>query len=161
MILDNNWRQIDVNEKLYPGDIIWLKFKIIPGWLYVKAAGLAVIDDRLAKHPEYQVMSINMVDDPDYVWYKIKIVDPSTTGEYQTANISLAGTVVALFAIAASVYFTYELAGVFKQIMGNQDTPETAATKVTASTATVKKGIGIAIPLIAVAAIIYLIKRRG
>jgi len=172
MQLDPNWQVMNEDENLFPGDRILLKFKILPGWLYVKAAGIGIIESRLSKYPEYQLLSIDHTSDEGYVWFKIKIVEPpESTGEMQTAGLGI-GAVLAIFAIGASVFFSLSKTSDIFRYRRDAVLSETeeglailAQEAKTESESTIggqvqQAGIGLALPLAAAAVILWLWKRR-
>lgn len=111
---ENEYVKVSENDRLEVGDIIRMRFKINPGWLYVRAAGISAIESKLAKRKEFEILSANYVDDPDHVWYKIRIINPENDPEVQTAGIGVAAVIAIIAGCVTAIYFTYSFIECYK-----------------------------------------------
>lgn len=169
------------DEPVRGGDIIIYQFKVIPGWLFVKQAGIAKIESELNKRQDIRRWSANYEDfEKGYVYYKLWIRDvypidfegpiqeDSVFAEptvYKAGTIGTIATLAAVVIGAASViYFSYSLvrAAKFNAVASGNVTPEQIIEMEQSGSLgsqIQKAGIGIMLPLAAVAAIIYFKKR--
>lgn len=93
--------EIDRNEPLNPGDIIEMHFKFLgPGWLYLRAAELAILKWQLEqKNPDWEMTSWDTTTYPDKLVLEFLIKERP---EYEIPQVQKAGVVTPLI-IAAIV----------------------------------------------------------
>ena len=93
--------EIDRDEPLNPGDEIEMHFKFVgPGWIYLRAAELAILKWQLElKNPDWEMTSWDSTTYPDKLVLEFLIKEPP---EYEVPQVQKAGIVTPLI-IAAIV----------------------------------------------------------
>jgi len=175
---ENDYQEITKDSDLVVGDIVWMRFKIIPGWLYVKAAAINAIEEKLAKNPEYEIQARNYVNDEGYAWYKVKIIKPlPVTGlddpRLQTASFK-ATALISLF-LVGTIYATLAFDRILKYRLKTSVINAIASGGMTANEGLAilnaggsnsigsnvqKAGIGVAIPIVAAVVLIYVWSKK-
>lgn len=91
--------EISKDEPLQPGDVIEMHFKAFgPGWLYLRAAELAVLKWQLSKkNPDYELTAWDSISKPDKLILTFRVLEPKES-EPQIQQAS-AVTIVAIAAI--------------------------------------------------------------
>jgi hypothetical protein len=159
---ESEYVKVTDKEPMNVGDIFWIKFRIIPGWLYIKAIGIENIERNLPKkYPQYEILARNYIDDDNYVWYKVKVVKPEN-------EVYLAGAVIDFakaIAVCGTIYLTLSMTKDMVKYIAAAKSPKVAEIILNEQSQAVgsqvqKAGIGVAIMLIAGAVLLYVIFKR-
>ncbi len=81
--------EIDRNAELLPGEIIELEF-IARGFVLLRAVQMAIIENKLNREPNYDVLGWRLEDNDRRVIFKVKIIEPPAGVEVQRAGIGAA-----------------------------------------------------------------------
>jgi hypothetical protein len=161
MFVDQNWELIDQTAEVNPGDIIQLRFKVNATWLYTRAAIALLAENAIKKDPHYELVSINYNDDPGYFWFKVRIVGtPILLLIAIIAGLSILGW--KMFDSVPEIYKYNAISALSGSAEGIATIPSivSAASEQKIGSQIQKAGIGLAIPIIAGAVLIYVYLRR-
>jgi len=100
--------EIDVNERLYPGDEIEMHFKVFgPSWTYLRAAELAMLIHRLEqKRPDWELTAWDSTTYTDRLVLKFRIL--------QTNPVVVTAAIIAAIVIGGGLFAWLALDKVYK-----------------------------------------------
>jgi len=170
-IADNLTEVTDTSKELKVGDIVYARVKCKYNYLWTRAIIASLAEKEINKSKNYEYLSVNYNDDPDgYFWFKLKVI--ADNPELQLASV---GNLILMFLGMTIVGLAvWNSPKIFKSIenaaIALSSNPELASDAINSvneaessqkfGTQVQKAGIGIAIPIVAVAIILYLWKRR-
>ena len=108
--------EIDKDEPLQPGDVIEMYFKVFGGWLYLRAAELAVLKWQLGKkNPDWKMTAWDSTTYPDMLVLTFEILEPVVTEmPVQQAGIITTAAVIGAVVIGAGLFAWLSLDKIYK-----------------------------------------------
>lgn len=105
--------QIDKNAELKAGDIIEIHYKF-QGFTWLKAVQLAFIEQELAKHKNYDVLSLDGQSEPRKLIVTIKIVDPNPEEPIVYEAGALLAITAGIISVAGLLFLWLSLDKIYK-----------------------------------------------
>jgi len=108
--------EIDKDEPLQAGDVIEMHFKAFGGWIYLRAAELAILKWQLTrKNPNWEMTGWDSSTHPDKLVLIFRILQPVVTEpQIQKAGVVTTGAVIAVIVIGAGLFAWLSLDTIYK-----------------------------------------------
>jgi len=109
--------EIDKDEPLQPGDEIEMHFKAFgPGWLYLRAAELAILKWQLSReNPDWKMTAWDSTTYPDKLVLTFEILEPVVSEpQVQQAGVITTAAVIGAIVIGAGLFAWLSLDKIYK-----------------------------------------------
>lgn len=137
--------EITKQERLEPGDIIEIVYNVPGLWLWLQAASIAILEERIKTQKNYQVINTNWDSNNNKYSIRVQIVNPDDSlPSLQKAGINAELIVTGIIALGAGLLIYLTLDRIYKIVQ----TPGGSAVATAATSGLSIIGIGIVALLI-------------